>query len=173
MEIALSKVLQGSILDIGGGGEGIIGRVYGSQVIAIDNCQEELDEAPDGVQKLLMDARKLLFDAETFDQVTCFYSLMYMDREKQTKVVLEAARVLKCGGGLHIWDAAFESVWPESFVAELDIDAGGERIHTAYGIIKNDGPQRLEDIVRMCLSAGLRPAEQKRNGEHFYLCFAK
>ena len=33
------------MLDIGGGGEGVIGRLYGRQVVAIDNRQEELDEA--------------------------------------------------------------------------------------------------------------------------------
>lgn len=37
MKIALKKELTGSILDIGGGGEGIIGRLYGSRVTAIDN----------------------------------------------------------------------------------------------------------------------------------------
>ena len=47
MKITLKKELTGSILDIGGGGEGIIGRLYGSRVTAIDNREEELDEAPD------------------------------------------------------------------------------------------------------------------------------
>ena len=49
--LQLTPQWTGSILDVGGGGEGIIGRLYGEQVIAIDNCQEELDEAPDGFQK--------------------------------------------------------------------------------------------------------------------------
>ena len=42
----LTQELTGSILDVGGGGEGIIGRRYGSAVTVIDNRQEELDEAP-------------------------------------------------------------------------------------------------------------------------------
>ena len=42
----LTQALTGSILDVGGGGEGIIGRRYGPAVTVIDNCQEELDEAP-------------------------------------------------------------------------------------------------------------------------------
>ena len=49
--IILEHELEGSILDIGGGGEGTIGRLYGTQVIAIDNRQEELDEAPEGFEK--------------------------------------------------------------------------------------------------------------------------
>ena len=40
--VFLDGTLKGSILDIGGGGEGIIGRLYKEQVIAIDNRQEEL-----------------------------------------------------------------------------------------------------------------------------------
>lgn len=48
MILPLRKELDGEILDVGGGGEGTIGRLYGSQVTAIDNRQEELDEAPDG-----------------------------------------------------------------------------------------------------------------------------
>lgn len=37
--IQLNRELAGKILDIGGGGEGIIGRLYGRQVTAIDNRQ--------------------------------------------------------------------------------------------------------------------------------------
>ena len=55
-DIWVRSELKGTILDIGGGGEGIIGRVYGQQVTAIDNRQEELDGAPDNGHKLLMDA---------------------------------------------------------------------------------------------------------------------
>ena len=38
MKLTLEKELCGSILDIGGGGEGIIGRLYKSAVTAIDKC---------------------------------------------------------------------------------------------------------------------------------------
>lgn len=54
----LRQDLNGSILDVGGGGEGVIGRLYGQSVTAIDNCREELDEAPCGCRKLVMDASR-------------------------------------------------------------------------------------------------------------------
>lgn len=54
--LQLERELTGSVLDIGGGGEGIIGRLYGKNVTAIDIRQEELDEAPEGPTKLCMDA---------------------------------------------------------------------------------------------------------------------
>lgn len=70
--IYLNRTIQGNILDIGCGGKGIIGCLYGEQVTAIDNCREKLDEAPKGFQKVLMDATKLQYENESFDYVTSF-----------------------------------------------------------------------------------------------------
>lgn len=52
MIIKIESDLKGSILDVGGGGEAVIGQVYGDRVTAIDNRQEELDEAPTCCTKL-------------------------------------------------------------------------------------------------------------------------
>lgn len=57
--IKLNRELNGKILDIGGGGEGIIGRLYTHQVTAIDIRQSELDEAPGDFEKVLMDGNEL------------------------------------------------------------------------------------------------------------------
>lgn len=54
--VVMKREIQGSILDIGGGGEGIIGRLYDPQVLAVDNRQDELDETPETFKKALMDA---------------------------------------------------------------------------------------------------------------------
>ena len=43
-------------MDIGGGGRGVIGELKGKQVIAIDINKRELEEAPDGPLKVVMDA---------------------------------------------------------------------------------------------------------------------
>jgi hypothetical protein len=47
---------QGWILDIGGGGEGIVGQLNGRQVVAIDTSQEALEETQNDVLKAVMDA---------------------------------------------------------------------------------------------------------------------
>ena len=83
----LTQELTGSILDVGGGGEGIIGRRYGSAVTVIDNRQEELDEAPCSCRKLRMDASSLSFAGASFENVTFFYSLMYMNRPVQSAAI--------------------------------------------------------------------------------------
>lgn len=109
MVIEIDSDLKGSILDIGGGGEAVIGQMYGNRVTAIDNCQEEIDEAPDCCTKLLMDAGELSFSDGSFDNVTFFYTLMYMTKETQRKAIREAACVLKEGGRMCIWDCTILS----------------------------------------------------------------
>ena len=79
--LTLNRELNGKILDIGGGGEGVIGRLYTNQVVAIDIRQDELDEAPTGFEKI-----------------------MFMSAEDQKRAISEAARVLVNGGEVHIWD---------------------------------------------------------------------
>lgn len=152
--ITLQKELTGRILDIGGGGEAIIGRCYGKQVIAIDNRQEELDEAPGVCQKQLMDATALSFPTGSFEHVTAFYTLMYMTAEEQKQAIQEAARVLKPGGTLHIWDCDIASAYPEPFCVELEILLPEERICTTYGVGKLDS-QSMASIGQMCVEAGL------------------
>lgn len=95
MNITLNNDIKGKILDIGGGGEGIIGRLYKNRVVAVDNSQNELDEAPDCFEKRLMDAESLDFPDSSFDSVTAFYSFMFMSTETRKNVSEEMVRVLK------------------------------------------------------------------------------
>lgn len=168
-EIRLEKTLKGRILDIGGGGEGVISRVYTEQVTAIDCCKQELDEIPDVCEKYVMDAQKLEFPNECFDHVTAFYTLFYMNEEEQRRSIAEAARVLKQGGFLWIWDAETAG-WPLPHEVELDIDAAGDRIHTTYGVYKDDREQTLERTIRFCRQAGLHVKETSGREQQFTLC---
>ena len=170
MEIRIGEEITGSILDVGGGGEGIIGRTFGDRVTAIDNRQEELDEAPDTCRKLLMDAASLDFPDGSFDSVTFFYSLMYMDSDTQGKAVREALRVLKAGGVMYIWDADIVSAYPDPFIVELDIRLPRETVHTTYGIVKKE-PQDAETVLRLLRDAGQDPClVSGENGQFFIRC---
>lgn len=173
MKISLNKELCGSILDIGGGGEGIIGRLYKSAVTAVDNMQEELDEAPSCCKKLLMDAAALDFADESFDNVTFFYSLMYMNTDVKAKAIEEACRVLKTGGALTIWDVEFESAYPDAFSVELDIILPEENVCTEYGIIGTDVAQSSELIMKICRECTLNTLEHEENGGHFHVVLKK
>lgn len=170
--IHLSREFQGKILDIGGGGEGMIGRLYTSQVIAIDTCQAELDEAPDGFTKILMDATKLDFSEGSFDHVTFFFTMMYLSAREQRSAILEAARVLKHGGELHIWDCEFACAYPQPFCVDLVVQLPEEAVSVTYGIGKLDG-QSLKSIRQLCVDAGLIPLEVRTEEWGFYLRFQK
>lgn len=168
--VSLRRTLQGCILDIGGGGEGVIGRIYREQVLAIDNRQDELDEAPDCFEKRLMDAASLEFAEDTFDAATAFFSFMYFPNDTLEAAVAETYRVLKPGGVLCVWDAAIEKADP--FIVELDIDADGVPIHTAYGVYLDGKTQSAASIQALCLQAGFRLTESQP-GETFFLRFQK
>ena len=171
--IVLKPELRGTILDIGGGGEGIIGRLYGAQVIAIDNRQEELDEAPNGFEKVLMDACCIDYPDEKFDHATFFYSLMFMNTETQRKAISEASRVLKKGGCLHIWDAEIHSAYLEPFIVDLDIQIKSEFLHTTFGVVSDIQNQTAASVSDICSKYGLILKMQNVNDGQFHIVFEK
>jgi hypothetical protein len=73
--------VSGPILDLGGGGEGIIGRLKGNQVVAIDISRRELEESPEGPLKIIMDATDLKFLDASFNLVTAYFTMMYIPGE--------------------------------------------------------------------------------------------
>lgn len=170
-KIHLDNSIEGSILDIGGGGEGIMGRIYQSQLIAVDNRQEELDEAPVGFVKQLMDARKLDFAPESFDNVSFFYTFMYIDKADHESVFKEAIRVLRKQGSLYIWDSRISEADP--FIIDLEIDAAGQTVRTSYGIYKDDAAQDEKYFVELAQRLGLGLAEQRTEAGQFYLHLLK
>ena len=95
---------SGFILDIGGGGEGIIGQLKGDQVVAIDRIKHELEEAPAGPLKIVMNAGDMQFLDASFATATAFFSLMFMPAAEHGTVFGEVFRVLAPGGRFLIWD---------------------------------------------------------------------
>lgn len=170
--LTLNKELSGHILDIGGGGEGVIGRLYQSQVTAIDHRQEELDEAPGGFEKMRMDATDLQFPTLSFEHVTFFFTLMFMDADVQEKAIKEAARVLIPGGLLHIWDCDIQSAYPEPFCISLEIQLPSEHISTTYGVGKL-GTQNESSISGLCVEAGLIPVKHQSGPDGFHMVWQK
>ena len=71
---------DGFILDIGGGGEGIIRKLNGKQVVAIGTNEEELEETKNNNLKIVMDAAEMKFLPKTFEVCTSFFCLMYIPK---------------------------------------------------------------------------------------------
>jgi len=162
-------LLNGRILDIGGGGEGIISRHAGNRVISIDIRKDELLESPDVGIKIVMDAVDLKFLDNTFDVITCFYSLMYMSEETVEKCLSEAFRVLKPDGCLWIWDT--EMSWNEQsdvFIANLDIALANELISAGYGVSWHKG-QSHESVFNVCDKVGFVRIKGEGDGRKFFL----
>ena len=127
-------MFKGRILDIGGGGEGIISRHSGDVVVAIDKRPDELAETPDVGLKIIMDACSLKFLDEYFDTITCFYTLMYMSLQEIEQFLCEAHRVLKKGGQLWIWDAAIPAIsTADVFIAQLEVNISEHSTTVGYG----------------------------------------
>lgn len=173
VDIILKRDIAGRILDLGGGGEGVIGRIYGRAVTAIDIRPDELEDAPGDFERICMDARQLEFPDGCFDAVTAFYFLMYLFPGDRGAVFSEAARVLKSGGRMYVWDAVYDCAFPEPHLAELYIDAAGEKISTTYGVLGEGMSLSRDGVLRCASEAGLELADERLAGEHFYLVFRK
>lgn len=143
------------ILDLGGGGEGIIGMMKGRDVIAIDRRKDELDDTSNDSLKIVMDLNEINFLDGTFSIVTAFFTFMYIPEENFEGILKEVWRVMKPGGELLIWDPIFK-IPPEerekkAAVIPLTIHLPDGRVNqTGYG-----GP--LRDLDE---SAVLAPAEK-------------
>lgn len=167
--IKMKYDIQGSILDIGGGGEGVISCIYGKEVTAIDYRQDELDEIQYDSIKMVMDASDMSFQDATFQNVTSFYTLMFVDKKKHVEVIKECYRVLKIGGSFYIWDTDINAKTDKDnpFLVGLDIDANGKKITTTFGIIKPDAEQGNDYFIQLCSNQGFELVGNNTEGQHF------
>lgn len=166
--------VDGLVLDIGGGGEGVIGRLMGRQVVAIDRSRSELEETTNEALKLEMDATDLKFLDGSFDAVTSFYTFMYMDYETHRKVLGEAHRVLRRGGALHVWDVAMEpnAAGKPYILVSIEARLPGETIKASYGH-RQDKLLTIESLSALGEEAGFTVAESRRLQDSFYLMLRK
>ncbi len=166
--------VNGYVLDIGGGGEGVIGRLMGSRVVAIDRSRVELEETTNEALKVVMDATDLKFLDESFDAVTSFYTMMYMDEETHRKALREAYRVLKKGGALHVWDVAMDldTAGKAFILVSVEARLPCETVKTSYGH-RNDKLLTIESLSALGDEAGFTLAESRRLQDSFYLALMK
>jgi SAM-dependent methyltransferase len=163
---------EGWILDVGGGGEGIIGRIKGSQVVAIDLYARELKGTPPGPLKIVMDATKLGFLDSSFRTATCFFSLMYMGEDIQEKVFQELARVLEPGGRLHIWEVVIPTrLDPAKDVALFPFlfRLPGEEVETGYGTFFPGRNHDAEYFKAVAGKSGFSVVSSRAQASSFYL----
>jgi SAM-dependent methyltransferase len=162
---------QGLILDIGGGGEGVIGQLKGKQVVAVDLIKRELEEAPgEPLLKIVMDARDLKFLDTTFATTTVFFTFMYIKPADHEKVMQEIHRVLKPGGRLLIWDVVCSAGKADGrqLLAFLHIKLPARDINTGYGARFTEG-QSAEHFIELGEKTGFDVASRKENRGWFFV----
>ena len=167
---------RGLILDIGGGGEGVIGRLKGPQVIAIDLLKRELEDAPAGpLLKIVMDGRDLKFLDGAFPTATVFFTFMYIAPPDHGQVLKEIHRVLAAGGRLLIWDVEFpRKTDPRQSVIQypLHITLPNMAINTGYGVHLAEG-QGMTHFIGLAEQAGFETVVQESRKGWFFLEFKK
>ena len=169
MELVRVKT-EGFILDIGGGGEGIIGKLNGRQVIAIDTVERELRETKNEALKIVMDVTNLKFLSKSFGLCTAFFSLMYIPKDEHLKVFREVYRVLKDHGKFLLWDAKIPQKRRDYdvFAVRLKIRLPNEDVETGYGT-KWDKQQDIEYFRELAQRAKFKVVNEWSKGEILYL----
>ena len=169
------NLLEGQrILDIGGGGEGVISSVYKDKVVAIDIRSKELEEISEPSSlKIVMDATQLAFLDNQFERTTAFFSFMYMNASEIIKVIEEVYRVLKSGGTFEIWDIEMPSindVNEDIFIAQLEIKVNEHSISTGYGVRLREQQQTMHQLCALFVDCGFKLTKSKlhENGT-FYI----
>jgi ubiquinone/menaquinone biosynthesis C-methylase UbiE len=167
----------GWILDLGGGGEGIIGQMCGSRVIAIDRNRRELLEAPGDALKIVMDAKDMRFLDKTFATATGYFFLMYVLPENRARVIHEVYRVLRPGGRWLIWDMTIppfpggdEDFYTIRVTAHLP---DGRSLEAGYGCPWPGWQQSAADYAHLAREAGFQVANSVEDGAIFYLELVK
>jgi ubiquinone/menaquinone biosynthesis C-methylase UbiE len=167
---------DGFILDIGGGGEGVIGQLKGKQVISIDLKKEELLEAANGPLKIVMDATELKFLDNSFNSVTAFYSLMYMTTHEHERVFNEVFRVLKDKGLFRIWDVQLvhkKCMNKPGFAVPVEIILPETKISVGYGSYWPEEKYDLNYYIEIVKKTGLQLIEKNTIGDSLFLVLQK
>lgn len=167
---------DGFVLDIGVGGEGVIGQLKGKQVISIDSNKGELLEAANGPLKIIMDATELKFLDNSFNSVTAFYSLMYMTSHEHERVFSEVFRVLKDEGLFRIWDVQLthrKCINKPGFAVPVEVILPDRKISVGFGSYWPEKKYDLDYYIEIATRTGLQLVEKNPIGDSLFLVLRK
>jgi ubiquinone/menaquinone biosynthesis C-methylase UbiE len=167
--IILNNLPEGKVIDIGGGGEGVIAQMVGNRVVAIDKRMSEIHEArgkSSTATWLVADGMKLPFCKDSFEVVTAFFSCMYMPKEVILEILKGSHRILKKGGELLVWDANIPYS-KKLFAIQLQAKLPNNKlIRTIYGVKAKQ--QSAELFCEWVKEIGFLP-EVISNEKHWFL----
>jgi ubiquinone/menaquinone biosynthesis C-methylase UbiE len=119
-----------------------------------------------------MDARHMGFLDASFDTVTSFFTLMYIDGRDHEQVFREALRVLRPHGRFLVWDAALPrqlDTTKDAVVVQLRLRLPREELVTSYGTWWPDTEHNLAYSERLARRVGFTVASGRDGGRVFWL----
>jgi ubiquinone/menaquinone biosynthesis C-methylase UbiE len=178
VDIEINNFLcDGLVLDVGGGGEGVIGKLKGRDCVAIDIDKDELEESAEGPLKIIMDARALNFLDNSFSAATAFFSMMFVKSAgEQLNIFHEIFRVLKPGAKLYLWDIDLvnhPTTDAEFYLVHLQYKVNNEVKETSYGQRWPEETRNEQHYLSLAREAGFTFVQAQRNQHTFYLEFQK
>jgi ubiquinone/menaquinone biosynthesis C-methylase UbiE len=124
-----------------------------------------------------MDAAEMHFLDASFETVTAFYMLMYINEEKtHNKVFTEVYRVLTPGGRFLIWDAIIPDragKHEDVAVFQLSINLGNEEIHAGYGMPWPLTARGADYYMELAKNTGFDIIFCKEEGHRLFLAVRK
>ncbi|MFW9768580.1 MAG: class I SAM-dependent methyltransferase [Candidatus Thorarchaeota archaeon] len=161
---------DGLILDIGGGGEGIVSRIGGGRVCVVDIRMSEIREAQihgAPANWIVGDGQRLSFRDASFDTVTLWFSLGYIrEWPDKLRVLEEVMRVLTKGGELSILAMRIpDSTEQFVFWAHFTLPDGAIS-QTGYGVRGNQG-QTLEKLIGLLNDFEFKILNTEDHGDWF------
>jgi ubiquinone/menaquinone biosynthesis C-methylase UbiE len=170
-KISLERLKSGGlVLDIGGGGEGLVSRIEGDRVCALDIRLSEIREAQiyeHSSNWLVADGRNLCFADESFDVVTLWFSLGYMsDWTIKQAVLQEAYRVLKRNGQLSMLATQIPETGANLILWATFTLPDGTLCKTGYGM-RGGQDQTLPRVLDLITGVGFVQHQSEDHGQWF------
>lgn len=170
-KIKLKKLhSEGPILDLGGGGEGLVSRIEGAKVCAVDIRMSEIREAQihgPPSNWFVGDGQALCFQENVFDVVTLWFSLGYMsDWSIKRSVLEEAYRVLGESGRLSILACRIPESCERLVFWSYFTFPDGAVSQIGYGV-RGGQEQTLERITELLSDTGFKIQSQEDNNAWF------
>lgn len=161
---------EGLIVDIGGGGEGLVSRVETTRVCAVDISLNKIREALiHGLvsQWLLSDGRALPVKDDVFDVATLWFSLGYIqDWKVKNQLMSELVRVLKPSGCISIIGAKIDCNEARFILRAHFRFPDGTVSQMSYGM-RGAQEQNVDSVAEMLRQTGYQDIAFEDNGHWF------
>lgn len=169
--VQLKMIVGGKrILDVGGGGEGLVARVAGSRVCVVDINIDKIREArihEEQANWFNCDGASLCFKSASFDMAMLWFSLGYMRSwHLKESILQEVNRVLAQEGRLSIWACRIDCEEPGLLLRTDIVFPDGTLSRFGFGLAGQQN-QTLDTVSKMLASSGFQIERSHEEGYIF------